>query len=171
MGINYLEESEKYRPKIIRLLLIGEAPPALKKTYFYVPRPCSEVLPIRQDRSLPATIFNHYFRKRPKTKEDYTAFLSRLQKMGVFLIDICDEPIKVRGRPDGVQRIVEEIPRLREKMSARRISIADRDIVFLLARTDYLKEIRQEFPDSKHVRWIDFRMSPEPLGQNVQSLT
>jgi len=83
--------------------------------------------------------------------------------MGVFLIDICDEPIKVRGYPDGLRRIIEEIPNLRKKMAARGINVADKDVVFLLPRLSYLKHLRQAFPESNHVRWIDFRLSRESL--------
>jgi len=39
MAIDYFLESQKYRPKEIKMLLIGEAPPASGKTYFYVPKP------------------------------------------------------------------------------------------------------------------------------------
>ena len=164
MSIDYLKESENYRPKVIRQLLIGEAPPPSKKAYFYVPpERCRSRLPVEKDRSLPATIFHHYFQQRPETKGDYEALLQRLQQMGVFLIDICDEPIKVRGYPDGLRRIIEEIPNLRKKMAARGINVADKDIVFLLPRLSYLKHLGQAFPESNHVRWIDFRLSPESL--------
>lgn len=163
MAINYFNESGKYRPekigKTIKILLVSEAPPSSGTTYFYVPRRMSDRIPIQKDRSLPATIFNHYFGKRPTTIDEYVNFLVKLQEKGIFLIDICDEPIKVRGNPNGIQRIIREIPKLRTKMEERKINIADEDIVFLLARNSYIKYIRREFPNSKFIRWIDFRIS------------
>ncbi|MEW6003341.1 MAG: hypothetical protein AB1638_11960 [Nitrospirota bacterium] len=170
MAINYLNESEKYRPekigKTIETLLVGESPPLSGKKYFYVPRPMSDKIPIQKDRNLPATIFNHYFKKRPTSIDEYVNFLLRLQAKGIFLIDICDEPINARGNPKAIQQIIKEIPYLRSKMKKRKIKVADEDIVFLLARKNYLKDIRREFPNSGYKRWIDFRMSPEACCYN-----
>ena len=89
MAIDYFLKSEKYRPKEIKILLIGEAPPASGKTYFYVPKPMNTSIPIREDRSLPATIFHHYFQQRPADVETYIQLLERLREMHRFLIDIC----------------------------------------------------------------------------------
>ena len=160
MAINYLTESEKYRPKRILTLLVGEAPPPNRKTYFYIPNAKPDKVNIEKDRSLPATIFNHYFGKRPENDVEYRLFLRELQREGIFLIDICDEPLKVRNSPEGLQRIIDDIPMLRGKMKRREISVPDEDIVFLLARENYKKHLRKEFPISHMIRWIDFRMSP-----------
>jgi hypothetical protein len=97
MGIDYLRESDKYRPKTIKTLLVGEAPPFSGKTYFYAPCMLPNAIPVENDRSLPATIFNHYFQERPRTTGQYINFLLKLKEKGIFLIDICTEPIKVRG--------------------------------------------------------------------------
>ena len=118
----------------------------------------SDAVPIEKDRSLPATIFYHYFRERPATIERYITLLVRLKEMGVFLIDICSEPVKVRGFPDGITHIINEIPKLRSNMLARGIHIADQDIVFLLARNKYKKYIQREFPDAQRLTWKYFRM-------------
>jgi len=160
MAIDYFRESEKYRPATIKTLLIGEAPPPSGKTYFYVPQAMSNATPIENDTSLPATIFNHYFHDRPTAIDRYIAYLTRLMENGVFLIDICSEPVRVRANPEGVLRIIDEIPKLRSKMLARRIQVTDSNMVFLLARNKYEKQIRSEFSDSRRVRWKDFRMSP-----------
>jgi hypothetical protein len=119
----------------------------------------SVVKPIRDDRNLPATIFNHYFGKRPENEHEYIELLLQLQKKGVFLIDICDKPIKVRDCPQGIQRIKVEINKLRDKIHSREIFIPENNIIFLLARRDYEKEIRNEFPKAQLIRWINFRMS------------
>ena len=161
MTIDYFNESEKYRPKTIKTLLVGEAPPSSGKTYFYVPKAMSDKILIQKDSSLPATIFNHYFQKRPTTVEKYVDFLRLLQAKGIFLIDICDEPIKVRNNPEGIQRIKKEIPALQGKMKRKNINVAVEGILFLLARNNYIKDIKREFPNSTYKSWKDFRMSPE----------
>ncbi|MFC1977857.1 hypothetical protein ACFLWS_06320 [Chloroflexota bacterium] len=163
MAIDYFRESEKYRPATIKTLLIGEAPPPSGKTYFYVPRAMSNATPIENDTSLPATIFNHYFHDRPTAIDRYIAYLTRLIEKGIFLIDICSDPIRVRANPEGVLRIIDEIPKLRSRVLARGIQVIDSNIVFLLARNKYEKQIRCEFPNSQLVRWKDFRMSPLPM--------
>ena len=119
MAIDYFRESEKYRPEVIRTLLIGEAPPHLGRTYFYVPQAMSVKRSIENDTSLPATIFNHYFQDRPTTEDEYRAYLLQLKEHGVFLIDICSEPIRVRGSIEGVGRIIDEIPKLKSKLVIR----------------------------------------------------
>ena len=164
--IDYLSESEKYKPRIVTKLLIAESPPPSRKKYFYVPRKVSTNKPIRKDTSLSATIFYHYFKKRPKTKEEYTQFLTDLQSMGVFLMDIADKPIRIRDRKrsqgineENLKTLIGEIPKLRAKIKSRRVVIEDKDITFLLARQHYLKVIRKEFPNSEFMKWIDFRMN------------
>jgi hypothetical protein len=163
MPINYIIESEKYRPAKISTLLIGEAPPPSGKVYFYVPRIMSNSILIRKDRNLAATIFNHYFGRRPDSIEEYVSFLKQLQEMGIFLIDICQESIKVRGCKEGLDRVILEISNLRNKIASRGMEIQDKDIIFLLARNNYKKQIHYEFPNSRLIRWIDFRMSVEEL--------
>jgi hypothetical protein len=169
MPINYRDQSQKYRPTSIKTLLVGEAPPASGKAYFYFPKPMSNARPIQNDNSLPATIFHHYFQTRPSDCEDYIEHLRKLQKCKVFLIDICDDPITVRRCPEGRERIIQEIPKLRDKMKERAIEVLDQDIIFLLARKTYLQHIHQEFEDSRYITWKDFRMTPETcLGENEQ---
>jgi len=160
MPIDYYRESEKYRPTVIKRLLIGEAPPSSGQAYFYVPRAMNDQIPIRNDRNLPATIFYHYFQIRPTSEEAYDDLLFRLRDKGVFLVDICDIPVKVRGNPSGERKIVVEIPKLRSKLTHRGIHVPDEQITFLLARTSYSRQIREGFPDAQRIRWIDFRMNP-----------
>lgn len=160
MPIDYVAASEKYRPARIKALLVGEAPPPSGKTYFYVPSAISRAhIPIDQDTSLPSTVFHHYFQQRPRNTEEYHFFLVRLQEMGVFLIDIYDDNLKVRNSDDGLQRIIDAIPRLRQKMRDRHILVEDRDITFLLARRSYSSVIRREFPESLRVPWKKFRIT------------
>ena len=165
MPIDYFKESEKYKPQKVSTLLVGEAPPPSGNFYFYLPRPLSNTIPIRSDRSLPATIFHHYFQTRPETEREYVRLLLKLKDMGVFLIDISDEPLRIRERRGinqlNLDRLISEIPNLRSKMKSREIFIEDGKIIFLLPRLHYKRHLVDEFPESTFVRWIDFRITPE----------
>jgi hypothetical protein len=161
MVIDYRVESAKYRPHVINTLLLGEAPPASGKTYFYVPRQIPIKRPIEDDRSLPATIFHHYFGTRPRSEDEYTDFLLALKDQGVFLVDICDEPITVRDSAEGVRRIISEIPVLGQKLRKRGIAVAEDAMVFLLARRKYESHIRRAYPKAVRVTWKCFRIHPE----------
>jgi hypothetical protein len=156
--IEYNKVAGNYRPKKIKILLIGEAPPPSGKTYFYVPK-----VPVRKG-SLPATIFQHYFGRNPETEKEYVDMLKILMDEGIFLIDIYDEPIKIldKTKPrwrdmENLDKVINEIPNLRGKIKKRQINIKDENITFLLARNDYKKVIKQIFPDSKLVSWKKFR--------------
>src|SRR5258708_2835038 len=118
MPLDYHALSERYRPEQITTLLVGEAPPPSGVSYFYLPAALRVTADIRANRSLPATVFHRYFKKLPRDSAEYAQMFSALKKMGVFLIDICDEPIKVRDNAAGVARIIDEIPRLRLKLTA-----------------------------------------------------
>ena len=163
--INYFQESEKYRPQTLRTLLVAEAPPPTGANYFYVPRAMPDNVPAEKDTSLPATIFHHYFKKRPKTVEEYNDFLNKLRGIGVFLLDIADEPIRIREKgginQDNLQYLISRIKTLRNKIRDRNIFIDDENIIFLLPRPHYRKRLDEEFPNSRKIRWIDFRLSSE----------
>lgn len=159
--IDYKKESEKYRPKEIKILLVGEAPPSNKKTYFYIPKPMNPNRNIKNYISLPATIFNHYSIKIPLTEKKYITALKKLQKRRIFLIDIIDEPIRVRKNPIGLYKVKREIKNLRIKMKMRKIKIEDKNIIFLLARNDYRRDINNEFPNANKISWVNFRINQE----------
>jgi hypothetical protein len=159
--INYLEISENYRTEKIKTLLVGEAPPPSGTDYFYISKAMPAKVPIEKDLSLAATIFYHYFQTRPKTKEQYASLLDKLRDKGIFLIDILDEPLKIRGSKENEAKLIAKISNLRAKMALRKIDICDEYIIFLLARNSYKAEIRKYFPNSKLISWIDFRTNPE----------
>lgn len=159
--INYKEESKKYRPIKISILLVGEAPPPSGKKYFYVPTILRNHLPIIKDSSLPATVFQHFFQKRPEGESEYIDMLKKLQAKGIFLIDLVDEPIKVRNNPEGLLKVRTGVSNFRKKMQKLDIFIDDKNIIFLLARNNYSAQIKAEFPESERISWIKFRMNAQ----------
>jgi len=162
MSINYFKQSEKYRPNKITVLLVGEAPPPSQKTYFYLPAEMNSNRNIKNYSSLPATIFYHYFQEIPSTEQEYENLLIKLENKGIFLIDILDRPLQIRDWHTGLNKknykiLLAEIPKLRGKIKSRNIEIDNKNIIFLLARNNYKKELKKEFPGSEFIRWIDFR--------------
>ena len=165
MSINYEKHALEYKPKFVKTLLVGEAPPPSKKTYFYLPKKMNPDRDIKNYSSLPATIFYHYFETIPSNIDEYENLLFKLKNKGIFLIDIINEPLKIRDRSSktginekNLEKLVSYIPKLRTKIKYFDIQIDDKDIVFLLPRLHYKKYLKNEFPDSHFYRWIDFRL-------------
>ena len=97
--------------------------------------------------------------------QEYENLLNRLKDMGIFLMDIVDEPIKIRDK-EGINQknlayLISKIQQLRRRIRARGIRISDENITFLLPRINYKKHLQEEFPHSRLIRWIDFRLSSE----------
>ena len=156
--MNYIELAEAFRPEEIRILLIGEAPPPNGTSYFYLPRVLPDAVSIRDDRSLPTTIFYHYFKERPTTIARYRELLLQLKAMGVFLVDIYGEPIQVRNHPENQAVILNAIPTLKERLELRNIIVNEAQMIFLVPRGGYKRTIRECFPAARIVTWIDFRL-------------
>jgi hypothetical protein len=122
-------------------------------------------LPIENDTSLPATIFHHYFGNRPQDVGEYQRYLVALQAAGIFLIDILDEPLKIRDRSypgwinaENLGKVITAISRLRNTLQARGIEIEERNVVFLLARNRHQRHLRKEFPAAQCWTWKAFRL-------------
>jgi hypothetical protein len=167
----YEELANTYKPKEIKILLIGEAPPPNGKSYFYkVPEKYpTRKSSIEDDTSLPATIFNHYFGRRPLNEKEYEKFLCLLKQKGVFLIDIIHKPLEIqrKGKSLNIENIdILVSPQNLNDLIARieRLPITDETkIIFLLARNiykkrlkDYLKGKLKSEPDYR--AWKEFRM-------------
>lgn len=164
--IDYNKVSKRFKPKEIKTLLIGESPPPNGKTYFYIPKKMSQKIKVENFRSLPATIFYHYFHQIPSTEQNYEKLLWKLHSMGIFLIDICDKPLKITDRKlpksinyDNLNILISNIPKLKEKIKKRVGDINDKNIIFLLPRLHYVDDLNQYFPNSPQKRWIDFRLN------------
>lgn len=163
--MEYKEIAKQYKPTIIKNLLIGEAPPPNGKNYFYkVPEKYpTRNTSIENDTSLPATIFNHYFGRRPKGLNEYRQFLECLKEAGIFLIDIINEPLEIRRKDKSLNQ--ENIDKLisddnLNELECRINSLTNNDtkVIFLLARTKYLKSLRIKFPNYSFVTWKCFRL-------------
>jgi hypothetical protein len=77
--------AERYRPNRVQLLLIGEAPPSDSGRYFYFP-----------DVSTQDSLFRYVVRSvlsREPGRGNKAELLSELRNAGVYLIDICEEPV------------------------------------------------------------------------------
>lgn len=169
-GINYRKIADGYHPDIIKTLLVGEAPPPSGKRYFYLSIDMPNTKIINKDNSMPATVFNHYFGRRPNDKAEYEYFLRQLQSNGIFLIDIVDRNLKIRDRSqpkqinqENLDYVKSQIPNLRNKLKKLNIEVADDQIIFLMPRPHYDKIIRGQFKNPKIYSWIDFRLNIDLL--------
>lgn len=75
----------KYKPDRISLLLVAEAPPTATDRYFYFP-----------DVAIHDSLFRYTARlvlRVEPTRTNKAAILSRLHDAGVFLIDLCPDPV------------------------------------------------------------------------------
>lgn len=169
MTINYCELSEKYKPKKVKTLLVGEAPPLSEKKYFYLPDKMNPKRNIEYYRTLPATIFYNYLKEIPYSEQDYENLLFKLKENGIYLIDILDQPLRIRKyklsekeKNKKVEKnreiLLEAIDNLRDKIKDRKINVDDENIIFLLPRLDFKKCLKNKFPKSNYIRWIDFRL-------------
>lgn len=169
-NMNYELLAKKYQPKKINTLLIGEAPPPNGKKYFYlIPenyRLSSKT--IEDDCSLPSTIFNHYFGRRPFDSEEYEHFLNQLKERGVFLIDIIEEPIQIRDRQkrglneENLNRLFSEENLKRLKTKVDSLISTETNLIFLYARgykKEYRDRLKRIFENSISFRWKDFRLN------------
>lgn len=163
--INYVELAGKYKPEKIKVLLIGEAPPLNGTSYFYkVPdKYPSRKTTIVNDTSLPATIFIHYFGERPKDPNEYSWFLEYLKESGIYLIDIINEPLEIRRKDkslnqENINKLIstENLNELENRINSLKNN--DSKVIFLLARTKYLKSLRIKFPNYSFVTWKCFRL-------------
>lgn len=164
MKLDYIGLAETYKPQQVKTLLIGEAPPPDGKRYFYkIPDKCSISKDIEIDRSLPSTIFNHYFGRRPSDPDEYRQFLEMLKNEGVFLIDIYEKPEKFNRHKENWYILFTDhnLELLRRRV--RSLANEKTKIIFLLARnypTEQKSKLTTMFSAARYVRWIDFRTTP-----------
>lgn len=163
--MDYKSLSDNYKPNKIKVLLIGEAPPPNGKSYFYkVPEKYpSRKSSIEDDTSLPATIFNHYFGRRPENPQEYEQFLKCLKERGIFLIDILNKPIVIRKKDGSIDEDNLKILLSEENLNEldctiKSLTNTDTKIIFLLARTKYLKVLKNKFPNVSYITWKCFRL-------------
>jgi hypothetical protein len=179
-SIDYESLSINFKPVKICILLIGEAPPPNGIKYFYnVPDNYSPLKSIEDDTSLPASIFNHYFGKRPKNSEEYRIFLDCLTKNGIYLIDMINQPIKIRDRKlkgglniENLDKIFSDdnLSKLMSKIN--QIIEAETQIIFLFPRR-YKKELKEKLKAylDNHLAinritfryWKEFRLDKEVI--------
>jgi hypothetical protein len=161
----YRNASNKYRPDAVKLLLVGEAPPPSQKHYIYWPKQMSRAQ-LENDYSFPATVFGHFFDRKPVDINEYDQFLYELKKMTIWILDMYEEPIKVgdRNLPNNrieanFQKVKGSIKSFRHRLESLKLGhLKDEQIIFLPPRGGYNREIKSHFPNSKIVRWADFRL-------------
>lgn len=97
----------RYRPDVVRCLLVAEAPPAAVDRYFYFED-------VREQDSLFRHVAEGVLGSKPERAGKRQA-LEALRDQGYLLIDLCGEPVVSRADlpkhvPDLVRRAVESQP-------------------------------------------------------------
>jgi hypothetical protein len=111
MNLWYKELRDRYRPSIIKILLIGESPPDpgdRERRFFYSPN-------LKYDnlyRGVAKAVYGEYVKLQKKPH-----ILRNLQRDGFWLIDACDEPINKLKPGEKSKMIKKSLPRLIEKCS------------------------------------------------------
>jgi hypothetical protein len=79
--------AERYRPEVIDLLLVAEAPPSALDRYFYF-----------EDVLTHDSLFRHVVEGvlGEKPTRDKAPYLDELGERGIFLIDLCEDPFSSR---------------------------------------------------------------------------
>ena len=159
--LDYATLANQYKPNHVETLLIGEAPPNNGEKYFYKIASDYTIkgVKVEEDASLPATIFNHYFNRRPNDAIEYEDFLKQLKQRGIFLIDMFEAPIEVRGNRENSKVILSQANILDLKHRISQYVQDERKIIFLLARNGYSTELKKTFPLAQYFSWKEFRMS------------
>lgn len=163
--MNYHQLAQNYKPKKIDILLIGEAPPPNGTSYFYQipPKYSLKNVSIEKDASLPATIFNHYFGRRPNDSVEYKKFLVCLEKRGIFLIDIINDPIRIREKNGlnqaNLNKLLSPLNLADLQKRIDTLSHENTEVIFLLARNKYKKVLQISFRNVKQfIPWKNFRL-------------
>ena len=99
----------RYRPARVRMLFVGEAPPASGR-FFY-----------RADSGLYRAIRDAFIDARPNVAEDN--FLKSFQYLGCYLVDLCGKPVdrmnsaqRRRACRDGEVRLAQILKQLRPEI-------------------------------------------------------
>lgn len=94
--------ADTYRPAKVRLLLVAEAPPCTTDRYFYF-------TDLKEADSLFRYVYAGVTGKTP-TRDDKAAHLDELKSRGVYLIDVCEQPIadgaRTRIAPADIESVV-----------------------------------------------------------------
>jgi len=127
---------QKYKPKVIKFLLIAEAPPKVEsKRFFYFEDVQKydglflETMKLLYPDDSDIKIGNTKSIRRRKRE-----FLERFEKEGFYLIDASNEPIKDKSKSVKRKQIEKSLPSLIEKVKSL---VSDDTKIILISATVY----------------------------------
>jgi ATP-binding cassette subfamily F protein uup len=98
-----------------------------------------------------------------KVVKEYEQFLECLKEKGVFLIDIINLPLEIRKKDkslnqENIDKLIsdENLNDLDKRINS--LIKYDKKVIFLLARTKYLKKLKTKFPNYSFITWKCFRL-------------
>lgn len=155
---------ERFRPPRIRILFIGEAPPASGR-FFY-----------SANSGLYRAMRDAFSRVDPRIGEEN--FLNSFRALGCYLIDLCPKPVdnmdpesRRRARAAGEQLLTEALTRLRPEKIAPVLRAIVSHVAIAVRRADWHGEIlKLPYPGRWRQHRDEFLKALEPeLGELFRS--
>jgi hypothetical protein len=141
--------ASRYRPYVVDLLIVAQAPPAELDRYFYY-------RDVRRQDSLFREVARSVLKVEP-TRDNKRELLDALRDRGVFLIDVSLEPIP-KGTPLGP--MIPGLIRRVRRLGPRRIILVKADVysaAFSPLRDSGLPVVDADIPFPGYGRQIEFR--------------
>lgn len=144
--------AQKYKPEMIRLLLVAEAPPTALDRYFYF-----------EDVTVQDSLFRYVVRsilgKQP-TRATKPELLQELYDKGVFLIDLREDPLDGKALASHVPDLVDRVASLHpESVILIKATVYDAAFQALRGRGFPVIDERIPFPGSGRQRQFEAAMA------------
>lgn len=134
--------AERYRPDRVRLLLVGQAPPAVDDRYFYF-------TDVSTQDSLFRSVARAILPNTEPTRSNKASLLARLRDRGVFLIDLKPDPVDGSDLSPYVPALVARITELApERIILIKTDVFDTAYPALAAAGLPVSKMRIPFPSS-----------------------
>jgi hypothetical protein len=141
-----VEAAERYRPERIKLLLIAEAPPAAPDRYFYFEN-------VDTHDSLFRYVARSLLPNTEPTRENKPALLRQLRNLGVFLIDLKQDPVDGTPLDSYVPELVRRVQQLDpDRIVLIKATVYDAAYATLAAAGLPVSPVRVPFPGSGQQR-------------------
>lgn len=137
--------AERYRPKVIRVLLVAQAPPAAVDRYFYFPH-------VAVHDWLFRAVTKALLPQHQITRTNKASLLAQLRDRGVFLIDLKPDPIDEGDGADLSSCVPALLARITELAPERiiliKVDVYDAAYSTLAAAGLPVSDVRVPFPSS-----------------------
>jgi len=157
---------QKYKPKVIKFLLIAEAPPKVesKRFFYFEDVQKYDYLFLETMKVLypdDSDIKNGNTKSIRRRKRE---FLERFEKDGFYLIDASDEPIKDKSKSAKRKQIEKSLPSLIEKVRSLVLEDTKMDVKIILISSTVYEVCYKRLKEEKRFNVINAYPVPFPIG-------